>query len=89
MPVNLRVEQQIYGRTARKGNYGDAIIITKNIFKDQMIPYEDIEFMKEVRDKQEYIYIDTIQEFQVRKIKENDALFDNFQQFINSQPDIK
>lgn len=90
LPLNLRVEQQIFGRTARKGNRGTAQLIINREdmyrrFREQDSAYfNDIETIRVLRDEVEANRVYKIKTQGIRLALLKDDLYLKFRGFINS-----
>lgn len=90
LPLNLRVEQQIFGRTARKGNRGSAQLIINreemyHRFREEDSKYFDnIETIKVLRDEVEAKRVYQIKTQGIRLALLKDDLYLRFRSFINS-----
>lgn len=84
MPLNQRVQDQAFGRTARQGKLGTGQMILN--MKHLGANYENIDpnEVKERRDKIESTQLDQFQNNDLKLIKVKDELFENFCKFLNN-----
>lgn len=74
LPLNTRVEQQAFGRTARQGKRGTAQLIVY----DTENQYKDIEKLKEDRNLREKILLERAKHIDLANIVRRDNLFQKF-----------
>ncbi|MFN7096862.1 MAG: hypothetical protein ACK4PR_04825, partial [Gammaproteobacteria bacterium] len=77
IPRNIRIQDQIFGRTARNGNDGSG----KFIIYDERLhanPHLTIEMLCEIRDIEESKRLDKIRTIGIPKLKREQKLFDRF-----------
>ncbi|HEU5282055.1 MAG TPA: hypothetical protein VFU82_08770 [Gammaproteobacteria bacterium] len=93
LPPNLRVEQQIFGRTARRGNSGTAQIIVNREDVQHVVKKEDAAYLGDMRNLK--LWRDSVEAKRVNNIKVKsirlallkDELYTRFRHFIDSIPD--
>ena len=80
LPSNIRIEQQAFGRSARKGNNGSAQMIIFNNEDVELKVNEEINLMNliELRENVELARIQDIKEYYNGFIKFEEELFDKF-----------
>lgn len=90
LPPNLRVEQQIFGRTARRGNRGTAQIIVNRESFTHVVEDDsylvDMKNLKLWRDEVEATRINRIRVKSIRLALLKDDLYTRFRQYISSLP---
>lgn len=92
LPPNLRVEQQIFGRTARRGNRGTAQIIVNREDVRDVVSKEDVNYLNDMknlkiwRDDVEAKRVNNIRVKCIRLALLKDDLYTRFRSFIRSQP---
>jgi preprotein translocase subunit SecA len=80
LPNNQRVEDQVFGRTSRQGNYGTG----QKIFVSKINNHQDI---KVARDKKEIMMLEQFSRDEFKLISKKDALFQTFCEFLKELRD--
>ncbi|KAM9377937.1 uncharacterized protein KZ484_010211 isoform 2-T2 [Pholidichthys leucotaenia] len=81
-PVSHRVERQVFGRTARKGNPGTVQMILN---QDHLAPaYQghSMETMRQLREEYELIHLDSMEKNELRENEIKESLFSMFCEFL-------
>lgn len=82
LPINQRVEDQAFGRTARQGNSGTAQLIIKksDVFElgIEIVPEMSFSTIKEKRDQLEKSRLENIQNVELAEIDFQDSIFSKF-----------
>ncbi|CAF3812652.1 unnamed protein product, partial [Rotaria sp. Silwood1] len=81
IPGNLRVQQQVFGRTARGGKRGTGVYIVYDLRKLMLMPDITIDFLLQERDDKEKERLQDIVSKSFPKIKTENNLFDEFNLF--------
>ncbi|CAF4251043.1 unnamed protein product, partial [Rotaria magnacalcarata] len=81
IPGNLRVQQQVFGRTARGGKRGTGVYIVYDLRKLMLMPDITIDFLLQKRDDKEKERLQDIVSKSFPKIKTENNLFDEFNLF--------
>ncbi|KAF6739997.1 Protein translocase subunit SecA [Oryzias melastigma] len=81
-PASQRVEKQIFGRTARKGNPGMVQIILNQDFLEPAYRGQSVETMRLIREEHEVKRLESMERHELLEIEIKEDLFSRFCEFL-------